>query len=103
MTRLITDCESRCSTPDSVFSQEFLSKFNMELLRSSAARPPLVPSLKSEVDTSYFDDFDTPQEMSGYSEINKRAKEMSRLKRPVAGLRESFVGFTFKHRATPAA
>lgn len=88
------------------------------LLRNSVERggaaPPLVPTLKSETDTSYFDDFDDPADMEMYKDVKNRQEALEReveirnLKEAKvvdgsssnsSGLRTAFIGFTYKHRA----
>ena len=60
---------------------------------------PLVPKLKSQDDTTYFDDFTNPKDLAIYSEIMKREGENKKLlAKDVAGVNSAFVGFTFKHK-----
>ncbi len=69
--------------------------------------PPLVPALKSDTDTSYFDDFDDPEDMEMYKDVKDRQealeKEVERKKKSETNpgtplMRSAFIGFTFKHR-----
>lgn len=62
----------------------------------------LIYRLESETDTTYFDDFESLDDMKLYQDVLKKRDEQNIMKREkVEGtrqLRESFVGFTFKNK-----
>jgi cell cycle protein kinase DBF2 len=67
---------------------------NWDRLRSTP--PPFVPALDSEIDTGYYDDFSSPEDMAKYAEVLEKQKnvEAVRDKEDKFG-RGVWVGFTF--------
>ncbi|KAI8913470.1 kinase-like domain-containing protein [Gorgonomyces haynaldii] len=95
ITRLIQDKSLRLKDFDQLKKHPFFKSLDFRSLRNQ--KPPLVPQLKNEDDTSYFDDFDDPN-LQGYGDIKKRNLEHNKmLKKQVDHLRQEFIGFTFKH------
>jgi len=63
--------------------------------------PPFIPSLDSEIDAGYFDDFGNPEEMKKYGEVFEKARavELVQDRSDPDGknnCRGVWVGFTFK-------
>ncbi|KAJ3043138.1 hypothetical protein HDV00_005754 [Rhizophlyctis rosea] len=110
---LITHAEERMQNLPAVKNHPFFADFPFSDLRTPSLTPPFVPSLASETDTTYFDDFSDPNDMAMYKEVRERMAEMEKKtgkgkekekgNGAVAGggeLRAAFVGFTFKHKET---
>jgi hypothetical protein len=102
ISNLVNEPQLRYRTPQDVQKHAFMKSITFESLRDrdSAVKPPLVPKLRNDLDTGYFDDFSNPQCMLGYSEITNKALENEQLKQngAMTGLNTAFVGFTFRHR-----
>jgi cell cycle protein kinase DBF2 len=63
-------------------------------LRSVPA--PFVPSLDSEMDTGYYDDFTSSEDMAKYTEVKEKHKNVDRVKEKEEPIgRGVWVGFTF--------
>ena len=104
--RLIADYDDRFKTPRSVFEHPFLIEVDFKTFRTNQGpRPPLVPKLASLTDTSYLDDFDNPDDMSLYKEVNERQNQLDAVvaddsldtDTSMLELKSAFLGFTFKH------
>ena len=57
---------------------------------------PFVPALDSEIDTGYYDDFTSPEDMAKYAEVIEKQRNVEKVKEkeePIA--RGVWVGFTF--------
>ncbi|KAG6820219.1 hypothetical protein H0H93_003720 [Arthromyces matolae] len=94
ITRLISHASVRYSTLDQVSAHPFFSKVKWEGLRS--VRPPFVPSLDSELDTGYYDDFTNAEDMAKYAEVKEKQRNVDLVKEKDEGFgRGVWVGFTF--------
>lgn len=100
---LINSKEKRCSSLDQVKVLEFFKEMQWDHMRQIV--PPFVPSLDSEIDAGYFDDFGNPEEMKKYGEVFEKARavELVQEKEDLgvgdggkSGCRGVWVGFTFK-------
>ena len=65
--------------------------------------PPFIPQLASEIDTGYFDNFDSEADMALYKEVRDRAAELEKEARTGPGnssgvKRDTFLGFTFTNK-----
>jgi len=92
--RLIAHASVRFSGLNQVSSHPFFKGVKWKDLRS--VRAPFVPALDSEVDTGYYDDFTSPEDMAKYAEVKEKQKNVDRVKEkeePFA--RGVWVGFTF--------
>lgn len=92
--RLISHASVRYSTLDQVTHHPFFSRVKWDDLRS--VRAPFVPALDSEIDTGYYDDFTSPEDMAKYAEVKEKQKNVEQVKEkddPMA--RGVWVGFTF--------
>ncbi|KAF9007994.1 kinase-like protein [Cyathus striatus] len=103
VTRLISHASIRYSTLEQVAAHPFFSGVKWEGLRS--VRAPFVPALDSEVDTGYYDDFTSPEDMAKYAEVKEKQKNVERVKEKEEPFgRGVWVGFTFgKHGLGPKA
>lgn len=93
-TRLIAHASSRYATLSQIASHPFFDGVKWDNLRSTKA--PFVPALDSEIDTGYYDDFTSPEDMAKYAEVREKQKNVDRVREkdePFA--RGVWVGFTF--------
>lgn len=84
----------RYSTLAQVTEHPFFKFIDWDDLRS--VRAPFVPSLDSEIDTGYYDDFSSPEDMAKYAEVQEKQRNVEKVKEkeePVS--RGVWVGFTF--------
>lgn len=59
-------------------------------------RPPFVPALDSEIDTGYYDDFTSVEDMAKYAEVKEKQRNVDKMKEKEAPMtRGVWVGFTF--------
>ncbi|KAJ8488800.1 hypothetical protein ONZ45_g13822 [Pleurotus djamor] len=95
ITNLISHSTMRYSTIDEVMSHPFFSSAPWKDLR--AARAPFVPALDSEIDTGYYDDFTSLEDMAKYAEVKEKQKNVEAVKEKDGGPggRGVWVGFTF--------
>lgn len=98
VTRLIDRPDRRISTITQIQSHPFFSALNLNDLRSLTA--PFIPQLESDLDTGYFDDFENPDDMKKYKEVQEKAlKVEAKLEKSGQqlsnGSRGLWVGFTF--------
>lgn len=98
VTRLIDRPDRRISTIAQIQAHPFFSPLNLNDLRSLKA--PFVPQLESDLDTGYFDDFENPDDMKKYKEVQEKALKVeakleSGNKGQSNGSRGLWVGFTF--------
>jgi len=57
---------------------------------------PFVPALDSEIDTGYYDDFTSPEDMAKYAEVKEKQKNVDKVKEKEDQFgRGVWVGFTF--------
>ena len=65
---------------------------------------PFVPALDSEIDTGYYDDFTSPQDMEKYAEVIEKQRHVERVKEKEEEFaRGVWVGFTFRKNGPMAA
>lgn len=60
-----------------------------------ATRAPFVPALDSEIDTGYYDDFTSPEDMAKYAEVQEKQRNVEKVKEKDETPRGVWVGFTF--------
>lgn len=61
-----------------------------------AVRAPFVPALDSEIDTGYYDDFSSAEDMAKYAEVLEKQRNVEAVKEKDEGFgRGVWVGFTF--------
>lgn len=92
--RLIAHASVRYSSLDQLKSHPFFKSAKWDNLR--AVRAPFVPALDSEVDTGYYDDFTSPEDMEKYAEVREKQRNVEAVREkeePFA--RGVWVGFTF--------
>ncbi|EEB93442.1 hypothetical protein MPER_07895, partial [Moniliophthora perniciosa FA553] len=67
-----------------------------QLGRPSLTRAPFVPALDSEIDTGYYDDFTSLEDMAKYAEVREKQKNVDKVKEKEDSFgRGVWVGFTF--------
>jgi cell cycle protein kinase DBF2 len=72
----------------------FFDKVKWASLRNVQA--PFVPALDSEIDTGYYDDFTSAEDMAKYAEVREKQKNVDRVKEKGESFgRGVWVGFTF--------
>lgn len=92
--RLIAHASVRYATLSEITSHPFFDGVKWDHLRSVQA--PFVPSLDSELDTGYYDDFTSPEDMAKYAEVKEKQKNVEKVKeREEPFSRGVWVGFTF--------
>lgn len=84
-------------------SHPFFDGVQWSDLRSIQA--PFVPALDSELDTGYYDDFTSPEDMAKYAEVKEKQKNVANVKEKEESFgRGVWVGFTFgKNGMGPSA
>ncbi|KAF8641542.1 hypothetical protein AX16_009919 [Volvariella volvacea WC 439] len=94
ITRLIAHASMRYSTLSQVQDHPFFTGMRWEDLRSIPA--PFVPALDSEIDTGYYDDFTSPEDMAKYAEVKEKQRNVDMVKEKEEPFgRGVWVGFTF--------
>ncbi|KZS90293.1 AGC/NDR protein kinase [Sistotremastrum niveocremeum HHB9708] len=94
VTRLIAHSTMRYATLDQVKSHPFFMRVKWSDLRGVA--PPFVPALDSEIDTGYYDDFTSPEDMAKYAEVQAKQKNVAKVQEKDEQFgRGVWVGFTF--------
>jgi cell cycle protein kinase DBF2 len=91
---LIAHASVRYATLAQVTNHPFFKHTKWDDLR--AVRAPFVPALDSELDTGYYDDFSSPEDMAKYAEVKEKQLNVEKVKEkdePFA--RGVWVGFTF--------
>lgn len=84
----------RYATLAQVNAHPFFTKVKWDDLRG--VRAPFVPALDSELDTGYYDDFTSPEDMAKYAEVQEKQKNVDRVKEKEEPFgRGVWVGFTF--------
>lgn len=94
LVRLIAHSSVRYSTLSQVTSHPFFDGVKWEDLRS--IRAPFVPALDSEIDTGYYDDFTSAEDMAKYAEVKDKQRNVEKVKdKEEPEARGVWVGFTF--------
>lgn len=94
ITRLIAHASVRFSGLNQVSAHPFFKGVKWKDLRSVKA--PFVPALDSEIDTGYYDDFTSPEDMAKYAEVQEKQRNVDRVKEKEEAFgRGVWVGFTF--------
>ncbi|KAF7784807.1 hypothetical protein Agabi119p4_972 [Agaricus bisporus var. burnettii] len=94
ITRLIAHASVRYSNLSELSEHPFFKSVIWDDLRT--VRPPFVPTLDSEVDTGYYDDFTSEDDMAKYAEVQEKQKNVDmvrEIEEPMG--RGVWVGFTF--------
>ncbi|TFY63480.1 hypothetical protein EVJ58_g3243 [Rhodofomes roseus] len=94
VTQLIAHASVRFSTLSQVADHPFFDGMQWDSLR--AVKAPFVPALDSEIDTGYYDDFTSADDMAKYAEVREKQRNVDRVREkeePFA--RGVWVGFTF--------
>ncbi|GAA6013548.1 hypothetical protein JCM10207_004771 [Rhodosporidiobolus poonsookiae] len=96
ITCLITHKERRMTTLDQVKAHCFFRGVDWAGLRDRKA--PFIPSLDSEVDAGYFDDFSSEADMAKYAEVREKQRHVDAVAERAEERysRGVWVGFTFK-------
>ncbi|KAJ3751193.1 AGC/NDR protein kinase [Lentinula detonsa] len=98
VTRFIAHASTRYSTMSQVTAHPFFTKctppVHWDDLRST--RAPFVPALDSELDTGYYDDFTSLEDMAKYAEVREKQKNVDKVREKEEPFgRGVWVGFTF--------
>lgn len=98
VTRLIDQPQRRITSLQQIQAHPFFAQLNLSELRS--LRAPFIPQLESDVDTGYFDDFENPDDMKKYKEVQEKARNVEEKvngggDKVENGGRGMWVGFTF--------
>lgn len=92
--RLIAHSTVRWSTIEQVKAHPFFDGIPWNDLRGSPA--PFVPSLDNELDTGYYDDFTSAEDMAKYAEVHEKQRNVDRVREKDEDFgRGVWVGFTF--------
>lgn len=79
---------------DQLQKHPFFQPVHWEDLR--AVQAPFVPALDSEIDTGYYDDFTSPEDMAKYAEVQEKQRNVDKVReKEDDGTRGVWVGFTF--------
>lgn len=94
---LIDTPERRCASLETISKHPFFKSLDFRTLRTLT--PPLVPKLQSEIDTYYFDNFDDPEDMAKYKEVQEKQRNVEGVQEragvKACGGRGLWAGFTF--------
>lgn len=96
--RLIAHASVRYSTIEQVSGHPFFTNSTQALFPNPRMQsPPFVPSLDSEIDTGYYDDFTSLDDMAKYAEVQAKKNNVDRMVKDGGGdgKRGVWVGFTF--------
>ncbi|KAG8904953.1 hypothetical protein FRC01_008529, partial [Tulasnella sp. 417] len=94
VTRLIAHHSVRFSSMQQVKSHPFFNGVLWDDLRATQA--PFVPALDSDIDTGYYDDFTSAEDMAKYAEVKEKQKNVANVKEKEEAFgRGVWVGFTF--------
>lgn len=91
---LIAHASVRYTSLTQISSHPFFARVKWQDLR--AIKAPFVPALDSEIDTGYYDDFTSEEDMAKYAEVQEKQRNVDKVKEkeePFA--RGVWVGFTF--------
>ena len=92
--RLIAHASVRFSGLNQVSTHPFFKGVKWKGLQSVKA--PFVPALDSEVDTGYYDNFTSPEDMAKYEEVKEKQRNVEKAKEKEDAFgRGVWVGFTF--------
>ncbi|EIN13270.1 kinase-like protein [Punctularia strigosozonata HHB-11173 SS5] len=94
VTRLIAHASVRYSSLEQIEKHPFFAGVKWKDLRSIQA--PFIPALDSEIDTGYYDDFTSPEDMAKYAEVKEKQRNVERVREKEEPFnRGVWVGFTF--------
>ncbi|EJT98976.1 AGC/NDR protein kinase [Dacryopinax primogenitus] len=94
ITRLIAPAQTRLSNLRDLAAHPFFALSPWSDLRSKQA--PFVPTLDSDVDTGYYDDFTNADDMAKYAEVKEKQRNVESVQeKEEPGPRGVWVGFTF--------
>jgi len=94
VTRLIAHSSLRYNSLDQVKGHPFYARVKWDRLRE--VPPPFVPQLDSELDTGYYDDFTSPEDMAKYAEVQAKQRNVDKVKEKDEPFKRGvWVGFTF--------
>lgn len=96
MSRLINDSQNRLKTFEQVQKTNYFQGVDFSTLRNKS--PPFIPSLDSDTDAGYFDDFEDEADMAKYTEVFNKQAHIEKLASKSNIKPPNFVGFTFKHK-----
>jgi len=92
--RLIAHASVRYSSLTQVASHPFFTVIKWDNLRSVHA--PFIPEINSEIDTVYYDDFTSPDDMEKYAEVLEKQRNVEQVEEKDEPInRGVWVGFTF--------
>ncbi|KAG5440934.1 hypothetical protein PCK2_000089 [Pneumocystis canis] len=95
--KLITSPRRRISSIQEVKEQKYFKHIDWATLRQREA--PFIPSLDSEFDHGYFDDFTNEDDMLKYKEVYEKQSSVEAMENRHEPIRPTaFVGFTYKHQ-----
>ncbi|KAF7310385.1 hypothetical protein HMN09_00580500 [Mycena chlorophos] len=94
VTCLIAHASSRLTTLEQIREHPFFDGVKWDDLRGVEA--PFVPALDSEIDTGYYDDFTSLEDMAKYAEVKEKQRNVDAVKEKEEAFgRGVWVGFTF--------
>ncbi|EPQ30071.1 uncharacterized protein PFL1_02188 [Pseudozyma flocculosa PF-1] len=95
VTKLIDTPERRFSSLSQVQGHGFFSPLQLTKLREMSA--PFIPQLENDEDTGYFDNFDDPNDMAKYKEVQEKQRNVEAVNDGGKGVggRGLWAGFTF--------
>ncbi|KZT24726.1 AGC/NDR protein kinase [Neolentinus lepideus HHB14362 ss-1] len=94
VTSLIAHSSVRISNLAQLAEHPFFEGVKWNDLR--AVQAPFVPALDSEIDTGYYDDFTSPEDMAKYAEVREKQANVEKVREKDDGFgRGVWVGFTF--------
>ncbi|EIM91983.1 AGC/NDR protein kinase [Stereum hirsutum FP-91666 SS1] len=94
VTRLIAHTSIRYANLNQLSGHPFFKNVEFNDLRSIPA--PFVPALDSEIDTGYYDDFTSVEDMAKYAEVREKQRNVEAVREKDEGFsRGVWVGFTF--------
>lgn len=92
--RLIAHSVTRYSTMSQLKAHPFFANVPWDNPRGREA--PFVPALDSEIDTGYYDDFTSAEDMAKYAEVQEKQRNVERVREKEESFgRGVWVGFTF--------
>lgn len=92
--RFIASQSSRYQNMTDVRKHPFFKGVKWDDLRG--VRAPFVPALDSELDTGYYDDFTSPEDMAKYAEVKEKQRNVDKVREKEDEFnRGVWVGFTF--------